>query len=169
MCHSTPRPRWLLQPTDHATIRAPPVRWPIRLLLGLTAAKTVRRARASGRVWKPDSASFEGEEEEEREGGGRTTFRLIREESIAITESDRGEDLDGGRQEWEWEGDLRKCSHISWKKEKKPSVLWPRIRVQNAESMPPTHAYGTSRDGNSDSTAYSSSTSISSSPYNGKH
>ena len=62
MCHSTPRPRWLLQPTDHATIRAPPVRWPIRLLLGLTAAKTVRRARASGRVWKPDSASFEAAE-----------------------------------------------------------------------------------------------------------
>ena len=48
-------------------------------------------------------------------------------------------------------------------------VLWPRIQVQNAESMLPTHAYGTSRAGNSDSTTYSSSSSISSSPYNGKH
>ena len=47
--------------------------------------------------------------------------------------------------------------------------LLPRIRVQNTESMPPTHAYGMSRDGNSDSTTYKSSSSIPSSPYNGKH
>ena len=159
-------------PTDRPSAPRPSV-GPSASFLGLTAAKTVRRARASGRVWKPDSASFEAAERKRGRAAAErlsdlserkaSPSRRATEERTWMADGGNGRGKEGSTQMLAYfmeEGEAAVCGG---------GVLWPRIQVQNAESMPPTHAYGTSRDGNSDSTTYSSSSSIPSTPYNGKH
>ena len=105
---------------DGSSVRAPSVRPLAHPLPSPDRPPTPRRPLARAASVEPDSASFEAE----RRGreGERLSDLSERKASPSRRATDGGEDLDGGRREWKWEGDIRKCSHISWKKEKKPSA-----------------------------------------------